>query len=215
MEVSKFKGQEGIYKITNIVNGKCYIGRTSCFYRRSHHYIYDFHNQRSRQINEYLLRSMNKYGFDNFTFNVIEICDKDEVEDRELFWMGYFNSTDRDKGFNLRADKSGAMIVHESTRKKISERLKKEWDSGIRSEHSDKLKKSWESRDREAQGRLFTQIKTKYKYIVSNIDTKLVLLYKDLVEMKLSGVIGKFAKYKTDKVEFKGFTIERVVVNEP
>lgn len=215
MEVSKFKGQEGIYKITNIINGKCYIGRTSCFYRRSHHYIYDFHNQRSRQINEYLLRSMNKYGLDNFTFNVIEICDKDEVEDRELFWMDYFNSTDRDKGFNLRADKSGAMIVHESTRKKISERLKKEWDSGIRSEHSNKLKKSWESRDREAQGRLFTQIKTKYKYIVSNLDMELVLLYKDLVEMKLHGVIGKFAKHKTNKVEFKGFTIERVVANEP
>lgn len=214
MDINKFKDQEGVYKITNIINGKCYIGRTSCFYRRSHHYIYDFHNQRSRQINEYLLRSMNKHGLDNFTFCVIEICDKEIVEDRELFWMDYFQSTNRDIGYNLRKDKSGAMIVHDSTRKKISERLKVEWENGVRSGHSDKLKQSWETRDREAQGKLFTEIKTKYNYKVSTVDTEQIVLYKGLVEMKLHGVLGKFAKYKTDVVDFKGFTIERIRVND-
>lgn len=215
MDVSKFKDQEGIYKITNIVNGKCYIGRTSCFYRRSHNYIYDFNNQRSRQINEYLLRSMLKHGIDKFTFCVIEICDKDEVEDRELFWMDYFKSASKDFGYNLRKDKSGAMIVHNSTREKISARLKKEWDSGIRSGHSEKLKQSWETRDREAQGKLFSKIKTKYAYKVSRNDYEKTLLYKDLVEMKLHGVIGKFAKHQTDVVEFKGYKIERIRLNDP
>lgn len=214
MKVSKFKDQEGVYKITNIINGKCYIGRTSCFYRRSHHYIYDFHNQRSRQINEYLLRSMNKHGLNNFIFSVIEICDKEIVEDRELFWMTYFKSTDRDVGYNLRKDKSGAMIVHDSTRKKISERLKKEWENGLRSGHSNKLKQSWETRDREAQGKLLTEIKTKYHYKISTVDSEEIVLYKGLVEKKLNGVLGKFAKYKTDLVEFKGFTIERITFND-
>lgn len=212
MKVSKFKNQGGIYRITNIVNGKCYIGRTSCFYRRSHHYIYDFNNQRSRQINEYMLRSMIKYGIDNFVFSVIEVCDQDVVEDRELFWMEYFNSTDRAFGYNLRRDKSGAMIVHELTRKKISDRLKIEWENGVRSQHSEKLKLSWENRDRELQSNLFSEIKTKYQYHITSSDTDKIVLYKELKSLKLHGCLGKFAKYNIDVVDFKGFRIERLRV---
>lgn len=210
MEVSKFKHQGGVYKITNTVNGKCYIGRTMCFYRRSHHYIYDFNNQRSRQINEYLLRSMTKHGLDNFTFSVVEICEMDIVEDRELFWMEYFNSTDRDFGYNLRKDKSGAMIVHDSTRKKISDRLKLEWDSGTRDGHSEKLKASWDQRDRVAQSALMSKNLTKYVYVVQGLDFSETVFYTKLKELGLRGCIGKFAKDKTDVVDFKGYRIERV-----
>ena len=213
MLVSKLKGQGSIYKITNIVNGKCYIGRTSDFYRRSHHYVYDFNNQRSRQINEYMLRSMIKHGIEKFTFSVIEVCDQDIMEERELFWMRYFNSTSRDFGYNLRTDECGAMIVHDLTRKKISERLKKEWADGVRSKHSEKLKISWESRDRDKQGSLFSKIKTKYQYHIKSDDVDKIILYPELKEMKLHGCINKFAKYKTDVVDFKGFRIERLRVD--
>ena len=212
MIVSKFKSQGGVYKITNTVNGKCYIGRTTCFYRRSHHYIYDFNNQRSRQINDYLLRSMIKHGLNKFTFSVIEICDMDFVEDRELFWMEYFNSTDRDKGYNLRKDKSGAMIVHDLTREKISKRLRVEWESGIRDDHSDKLKLSWNHRDRSAQSKLMSKNLTKYIYLVQGADFTGKVPYKELREMNLHGCLGKFAKYKTNIVDFKGYRIERIKI---
>lgn len=213
MLVSKLKGQGGIYKITNAVNGKCYVGRTSDFYRRSHHYIYDFYNQRSRQINEYMLRSMTKYGIEKFTFSVIEVCNQDIVEERELFWMKYFNSTDRNFGYNLRIDESGAMIVHELTRKKISERLKSEWSSGTRDGHSDKLKASWENRDREAQSKLMSKNLTKYLYRISRGEYSEDVSYKILKELGLCGCTGKFAKYNTDLVEFKGYSIERLRVD--
>lgn len=215
MLVSKFKNQGGIYKITNIVNGKCYIGRTSDFYRRSHHYIYDFNNRRSRQINEYMLRSMTKYGLDKFIFSVIEICDQDVVEERELFWMQYFNSTDRNFGYNLRKDESGAMIVHDDTRKKISNRLKEEWRNGVRSDHSSKLKISWDTRDRQAQSELMSKNLTKYKYCVQSEDFDEIIFYQDLKKMDLHGCISKFAKYNIDIVDFKGFRIERIRVESP
>jgi len=156
---------------------------------------------------------MGKHGIHNFTFSVIEICDVDIVEDRELFWIEYFNSTNRKLGYNLRKDKSGAMIVHESTRLKISERLKAEWSSGIRSGHSDKLKESWSNRDRKAQGKLFSKIKTKWKYKISNESLEKIVYYAELKELGLRGCLGKFAKYKTNLVYFKNFRIERIKID--
>lgn len=162
-----------------------------------------------------MLNSMLKHGIESFTFRIIEMCEYEDMFERENFWMDYFNSHDRSLGYNLRKDSlGGGMETHPETSKKISDRLKKEWESGVRSEHSDKLKLSWGNRDREAQGRLFTEIKTKYKYLVTNNDVELTLLYKGLVDLGLKNVVAKFCKHQKDVVNFKGFRIERIKVND-
>ena len=156
---------------------------------------------------------MLKHGIDKFIFSVIDVCDQDVVEERELFWMRYFNSTNRGSGYNLRTDESGAMVVHESTRKKISERLKSEWSSGTRDGHSDKLKASWENRDRESQSKLMSKNLTKYSYRLSRDGYSEDVSYKILKELGLRVCVGKFAKHKTNIVEFKGYSIERLRVD--
>lgn len=85
----------GIYKITNMVNGKCYIGKSLDVEKR----IY----QHKNNINSrpYLQNAISKYGIDNFTFEVIEDnLSKTEYGDREIYWIKYYNSMSPN-GYNL------------------------------------------------------------------------------------------------------------------
>lgn len=152
---------------------------------------------------------MIKYGIDNFTFSILEVCETEDMKDREYFWMDYFNSYGKHLGYNLRRDNEGGMIVHEETSKKISQRLKKEWSEGIRSGHSEKLKQSWNNRDREAQGKMFSKIKTKYFYEVYLETGMIVCDYIDLVRMELKNVTSSFHRKKSDEVFYKGIKIIR------
>ena len=73
----------GIYKITCKVNNKIYIGSTEvCFKQR-----FKKHKQRLRNNyheNDYLQKSWNKYGEDNFVFEILEeISDKSKVKEKE------------------------------------------------------------------------------------------------------------------------------------
>jgi len=43
---------------------------------------------------------MRKYGVENFSFEIIEKCSKEELNDREVYWIEYFDSTNREKGYN-------------------------------------------------------------------------------------------------------------------
>lgn len=208
----------GIYIIRNKVNNKVYIGKTKNFTKRWKQYLYDFRNQNTDHMNPYLLASMNKHGFNTFEFSVLEYCSIEESSERELYWMLQFDSTNRDFGYNLRMDTSSGMITHELTREKISKRLTREWSEGIRSQHGNKLKESWErgDRDRLEQSDRMSKSLTKYKYILTDKSTGAVsvVLYNELKEIKLHGVISKFHKYKVNIVEFKGFKIERVSIND-
>ena len=81
-----------IYKLTNIVNNKCYIGLTS----REFSIRWQEHIKKlveGEHENKHLQRAWNKYGSENFIFEVIE-----EVENpyllpqREIYWIDYFDS---------------------------------------------------------------------------------------------------------------------------
>jgi len=209
------KHECGIYKITNIINGKCYIGRTADFYRRYHQYKYGFNSRKVKYINEHFLNSMIKYGFDSFIFEIIELCSFDETLVKEVNYMKEFKSTDKNYGYNKRSDSLGGVLTSDETRDKISRRLKKEWSEGVRKNHGTKLKKSWENgdRDRSVQSRRMTKSLTKYYYVLDENETT-KYFYKDLVNMSLSGVVQKFYKKQCNKVIFKGFVIERFSVDK-
>lgn len=70
-----------IYKITNKINGKFYVGKTSktIDQRFQRHY----HNHKSGKT--YLYKSMRKYGFENFVIEAIE--ETLELNEREIFWI--------------------------------------------------------------------------------------------------------------------------------
>ena len=204
----------GIYIITNKINNKIYIGKSKNIERRWKQYAYDFKTRKIKHINEHMLNSMTKYGYDNFDFKIQEECEIENLSERELFWMNHYESFNSSKGYNLRVDTESGMLTHDSTRDKISARLREEWKNGIRSGHGLKLKESWDNRDRKQQSELMSKTLTKYRYKVTSDDGSVVeVLYKGLFELNLHSAIGSFKRCKCDIVRCKGFTIERVGIN--
>lgn len=97
-----FKVIPGIYKITNVVNGKIYVGSAKSYLSRiSNH---KFLLKRNRHFNNHLQSSWNKHGFSQFKFELIEECSFDSLQEREEFWISHFNSNKRQLGYNKRID---------------------------------------------------------------------------------------------------------------
>lgn len=82
-----------IYKITNLVNGKCYIGQTSQNIRkRWRDHINTSNEKNSNYYNYPLYKAFRKYGINNFKFEIIEECNVNELNEKEIFYIEEFNS---------------------------------------------------------------------------------------------------------------------------
>lgn len=105
-----------IYKIENLVNGKVYIGQTmqsggfkDRYENSGNSLIERYYNTQlgerksKRYYNNHLIKSIEKYGFDNF--KVIEFFDiafsKSELNMKEISWISIYNSTNPKYGYNI------------------------------------------------------------------------------------------------------------------
>ena len=52
-------------------------------------------------INRYLYDAMNCYGVDNFTIEEIEQCNKENLDEKETYWIAYYKSNDKNFGYNM------------------------------------------------------------------------------------------------------------------
>lgn len=204
----------GIYKITNLINNKVYVGKTNNFYKRYHAYKTAIKKQNINKINQYFLNAINKHGSNNFEFSIIEFCNVDSLAERELYWIKKLKSTNRLLGYNLRLDSSTKMITHPETSLKISKRLKKEWKNGKRSQHGAKLKANWKNNPdrKQLQSEVMTKTLTKYYYNLYQKDGTFIkkCFYSDLKIMKLQNCIATFYQKQTNKITFKGYIIEKI-----
>ena len=80
----------GIYRIENLINHKSYIGQSVDIYERWTEHKWALKNKRHN--NSHLVRSWYKYGAENFQFTVIERCDEHELNDREIYWVSYYDA---------------------------------------------------------------------------------------------------------------------------
>ena len=80
-----------IYKITNKLNGKIYIGKTTkTIEERYKEHCNDY--MKDRNENRPLYRAMKKYGIKNFSIEEIEECSTSNSSERETYWIEYYNS---------------------------------------------------------------------------------------------------------------------------
>ena len=88
-----------IYRIYNDVNNHVYVGQTSM--RISDRWSGHLSSARNEKLSNYkdtIHKAMRKYGIDKFHIEVIEKCDNDSLNEREIYWIKYYNSFEN--GYN-------------------------------------------------------------------------------------------------------------------
>ena len=80
-----------IYKITNNINGKIYIGKTNfSIEKRWKEHCRDYKKESEEKRPLYF--AMKKYGIEHFYIEQVEECSFDEVSEREKYWIEYYGS---------------------------------------------------------------------------------------------------------------------------
>lgn len=96
-----------IYCITNHVNGKKYIGKTtSSVSKRWKEHCRDYKKERCKD--RPLYRAMNKYGIDSFSIEMLEECSSKESSGRETYWINEFKTYGN--GYNATTGGDGSII---------------------------------------------------------------------------------------------------------
>lgn len=104
-----------IYKITNKINGKVYIGQT----------VYSLRKRWATHCSKHsncpaIHAAIEKYGKENFTVEQIDIaCDLDELTKKEQYWIEYYDCISP-KGYNLKGG-GNHPILSEETKRKIGD----------------------------------------------------------------------------------------------
>lgn len=109
-----------IYKITNTVNGKVYIGQTikSLNERKRGYWVECKYKKTNCRL---ITRAMRKYGFEKFVFSILEdnINSQVELDNRERFYIKKFNSTNRQVGYNMEMGGNSVGKHSDETKTKI------------------------------------------------------------------------------------------------
>lgn len=136
-----------IYEIENIITKRKYIGQTIDWKSRKRHHFRDLNAGIHK--NDFLQEEFNKYGKENFVFRIIEECLFEFGDERETYYIEYYNSRNPLCGYNIR-DGGLNNKQPEYSKSKISKSAKKGYAEGtrkvVRCKNFDKLKESSKKR---------------------------------------------------------------------
>lgn len=82
----------GIYCFENKINNKRYIGQSVKIKTRIKQHIDCSNNKNYAGYNSKFYRALRKYGVENFNITIIETCKESELDDREIYWIEYYDS---------------------------------------------------------------------------------------------------------------------------
>lgn len=89
----------GIYKITNIKTQMCYVGQAVDIADRWRQHIKRALNAEPRTQNK-LYPAMYESGLENWTFEIIEICEQGKLNNREDFWQDFYKA--KEYGYSIK-----------------------------------------------------------------------------------------------------------------
>lgn len=82
----------GIYKITNMINNKAYIGCSSNINKRWNSHKQRYNDSTNKEYEKELYVAMRQYGLDNFKIEVIEECKEEDLFKRESYYIETLNT---------------------------------------------------------------------------------------------------------------------------
>jgi group I intron endonuclease len=124
---------KGIYKITN-PNNKIYIGQSTNIDERIKRY-----KKLQCKKQRILYNSLNKYGWDNHIFEIIEIVDNDDLLiERETYWKNYYKVLEV-PSLCCRIDGIGGNMS-DKTRKLLSKSMKNYWNNLSNIQFNERIK---------------------------------------------------------------------------
>ena len=200
------RGRSGIYLWRNNINGKCYVGSGVNLGKRFKEYFSLKYLAGCGNMN--ISKALMKYGYFNFSIEILEYCDKSQLISREQYYMDL-----------LKPEYNILKVAGSSLGFKHSEESRKKMKGGIRSpEHLENIRKgtkryhaeggySSESRARMTKGAAEFNKRTKgIKVAFKNIETQEVKIFASMneayKEMKISSNIIK--KHALSKEPYLG-----------
>jgi|LakMenEpi03Aug12_release.lakeMendotaPanAssembly.Ray.scaffolds.fasta_scaffold240359_2 hypothetical protein len=122
-----------IYKTTNLVNGKQYIGKDT---KNDPKYL---------GSGSILKKAINKYGKENFKKEIIEVCNSEnELRIREEYWLNYYDVSNNPMFYNMHNHSYGGLTIEnlsEETRNRLSESKRGKKNGFYGRHHTDETKK--------------------------------------------------------------------------
>lgn len=114
-----------IYKATNLINGKVYIGKTIKSLERRRNEHVSGTSDSTKTFNG-IKGAIAKYGKENFSWEVLEICSQEESSEREMYYIQLYKSNVNGFGYNLTNGGDGASFgdLNPSKRPDVKEKLR-------------------------------------------------------------------------------------------
>lgn len=100
-----------IYKITHKSTHQCYVGQTKDFLNRWRQHINE------NETRSPIQRALTEEKITNFTFEIIEECEDNRANERETFWIRYYNAYT--EGYNTNNGTSIDNIIQPNTNNNI------------------------------------------------------------------------------------------------
>lgn len=151
----------------------------------------------------YFHNALSEYGLSNFDISILETCENPEdLNGLEVYWIDYYQSTDRDKGYNLTAGGTGS-------HPKSTNRHYQEKDE-TRKKRSQSAKRKW--KDPNYRQRYKNSRKEYIKIVKLSISGELIEIYPTFSDAE-SSMFGKrngslwfpLRKYNKEFIELQGF----------
>lgn len=142
-DIKEIKEKSGIYLILCTSNMKGYIGSSCNLHSRLNNHILTFINKTHK--NKYLQRAWNKYGEKGFEFFIVEYCNRNDLQEREQFYINLYNTNYKFNGYNLSCVKRRNEGYRHTgnTRKKLSKASKEQWSDPVNRQKASEDKKEY------------------------------------------------------------------------